>query len=193
MKNVNIMIVGVGGQGTLLASRILGNAILSLGYDVKVSEVHGMSQRGGSVVTYVKYGEKVYSPVIDKGEADIILAFEQLEALRALPYLKIGGKMIANTQCINPMPVITGAAKYPEGIMDTLATQVDLCALDALTLAKEAGNTKAVNVVLMGVMAKNTDIPYETGVKAVRECVPAKFLDINLRAFDAGYNYTKKE
>ncbi len=193
MSTKNIMIVGVGGQGTLLASRILGNAVIRQGYDVKVSEVHGMSQRGGSVVTYVKYADAVHSPIIDKGEADIILAFEQLEALRALPYLKIGGKMIANTQCINPMPVITGAAKYPEGIMDTLAQKVDLCALDALTLAKEAGNTKAVNVVLMGVMAKNTDIPYETWVKAVRECVPAKFLDINLRAFDAGYNYTKKE
>ena len=192
MKSVNIMIVGVGGQGTLLASRILGNAILSLGYDVKVSEVHGMSQRGGSVVTYVKYGEKVYSPVIDKGEADIILAFEQLEALRALPYLKIGGKMIANTQKINPMPVITGAAKYHEGIMQPLADKVDLTALDALSIAKEAGNTKAVNVVLMGVMAKNTDIPYETWVNAVRECVPAKFLEINLRAFDAGYNYTEQ-
>ena len=189
MKNVNIMIVGVGGQGTLLASRILGNAILSLGYDVKVSEVHGMSQRGGSVVTYVKYGEKVYSPVIGKGEADIILAFEQLEALRALPYLKIGGKMIANTQKINPMPVITGAAAYPENIMDRLAEKVDLTALDALAMAKDAGNTKAVNVVLMGVMAKNTNIPYETWISAVRECVPAKFLEANLRAFDEGYNY----
>ena len=192
MNTVNIMIVGVGGQGTLLASRILGNAILSLGYDVKVSEVHGMSQRGGSVVTYVKYGEKVYSPVIDKGEADIILAFEQLEALRALPYLKIGGKMIANTQQINPMPVITGAASYPEHIIDTLASKVDLCALDALAIAKEAGNVKAVNVVLMGVMAKNTNIPYETWINAVRECVPAKFLEVNLRAFDAGYHYAKE-
>ena len=192
MKNVNIMIVGVGGQGTLLASRILGNAILSLGYDVKVSEVHGMSQRGGSVVTYVKYGEKVYSPVIDKGEADIILAFEQLEALRALPYLKMGGKMIANTQKINPMPVITGAATYPEGILETLSAKVDLTALDALAMAKAAGNTKAVNVVLMGVMAKNTNIPYETWVNAVRECVPAKFLEVNLRAFDAGYRYAEE-
>lgn len=192
MNHVNIMIVGVGGQGTLLASRILGNAILSLDYDVKVSEVHGMSQRGGSVVTYVKYGEKVYSPVIDKGEADIILAFEQLEALRALPYLKMGGKMIANTQKINPMPVITGAATYPESIMETLAEKVDLTALDALSIAKEAGNTKAVNVVLMGVMASNTDIPYQTWVDSVRACVPAKFLDVNLRAFDAGYNYVKK-
>ena len=189
MKNVNIMIVGVGGQGTLLASRILGNAILSGGYDVKLSEVHGMSQRGGSVVTYVKYGQKVYSPIIDKGEADIILAFEQLEALRALPYLKIGGKMIANTQKINPMPVITGAAQYPDGIIEAIASRVDLTALDALAIAKAAGNAKAVNVVLVGVMAKNTDIPYEVWVQAVRECVPAKFLEINLRAFDAGYNY----
>ena len=191
MKNVNIMIVGVGGQGTLLASRILGNAILSLGHDVKVSEVHGMSQRGGSVVTYVKYGEKVYSPVIDKGEADIILAFEQLEALRALPYLKVGGKMIANTQKINPMPVITGAAQYPAAIMETLSAKVDLTALDALSIAKAAGNAKAVNVVLMGVMAKNTDIPYEVWVNAVRECVPAKFLEVNLRAFDAGYHFSE--
>lgn len=193
MKNVNIMIVGVGGQGTLLASRILGNAILSLGYDVKVSEVHGMSQRGGSVVTYVKYGKKVYSPIIDKGEADIILAFEQLEALRALPYLKIGGKMIVNTQKINPMPVITGAAAYPEQILETLDAKIDLTALDALSIAKNAGNVKAVNVVLMGVMAKNTAIPYETWVDAVRACVPAKFLDANLRAFDAGYNYTVED
>ncbi len=192
MKNVNIMIVGVGGQGTLLASRILGNAILSQGYDVKVSEVHGMSQRGGSVVTYVKYGEKVYSPIIDKGEADIILAFEQLEALRALPYLKIGGKMIANTQKINPMPVITGAAQYPESILEALASKVDLTALDALTMAKAAGNAKAVNVILMGVMAKNTDIPYEVWVDAVRACVPAKFLEVNLKAFDAGYHYAQE-
>lgn len=189
MKNVNIMIVGVGGQGTLLASRILGTAILSGGYDVKVSEVHGMSQRGGSVVTYVKYGEKVYSPIIDKGEADIILAFEQLEALRALPYLKIGGKMIANTQKINPMPVITGAAQYPEQILETLDAKIDLTALDALAIAKDAGNTKAVNVVLVGVMARNTEIPYETWVNAVRACVPAKFLEANLRAFDVGYHY----
>ena len=192
MKNVNIMIVGVGGQGTLLASRILGNAILSLGYDVKVSEVHGMSQRGGSVVTYVKYGDKVYSPVIDKGEADIILAFEQLEALRALPFLRIGGKMIANTQKINPMPVITGAAAYPEQILEALDAKIDLTALDALSLAKQAGNTKAVNVVLVGVMAKNTNIPYENWINAVRECVPAKFLEANLRAFDAGYHYVSQ-
>ena len=121
----NIMIVGVGGQGTLLASRILGNIITNEGYDVKLSEVHGMSQRGGSVVTYVKYGDKVYSPIIDKGEADIILAFELLEAYRALPYLRKGGKMIVNSQMIDPMPVIIGAAKYPENIAEKLSSLTD--------------------------------------------------------------------
>lgn len=183
----NIMIVGVGGQGTLLASRILGNTVITEGYDVKVSEVHGMSQRGGSVVTYVKYGEKVYSPIIDKGEADIILAFEMLEAYRAMPYLKKGGKMIVNTQEIAPMPVITGAAKYPENIAEKLAANLDVTCVDALSLAMEAGNSKAVNVVLIGLMAKNTDIAYEKWVETIRTTVPEKFLDINLKAFDFGY------
>ena len=184
----NILIVGVGGQGTLLASRILGNTVIGEGFDVKVSEVHGMSQRGGSVVTYVKYGEKVYSPIIDKGEADIILAFELLEAYRALPYLKKGGKMIINTQQINPMPVITGAASYPADIEKKLSEAVDLTAIDALELAKEAGNIKALNVVLIGVMAKNTDIAYSSWVETIKKTVPKKFLDVNLRAFDLGYN-----
>ncbi len=183
-----IMIVGVGGQGTLLASRILGNTVIGEGYDVKVSEVHGMSQRGGSVVTYVKYGEKVYSPIIDKGEADIILAFEMLEAYRALPYLAKGGKMIVNTQEINPMPVITGAAKYPENIGEKLSEACDATLVDAASLAKTAGNIKAVNVVLIGVMAKSTDIPYEKWVETIKTTVPEKFLDVNLKAFDLGYN-----
>lgn len=185
----NIMIVGVGGQGTLLASRILGNAVIALGKDVKVSEVHGMSQRGGSVVTYVKFGEKVYSPIIDKGEADIILAFELLEAYRALPFGKKGGKMILNTQRINPMPVITGAAQYPTDIETKLAEKIDICAVPALDLAIQAGNARAVNVVLIGVMAKNTDIPYEHWIETVKKTVPAKFLDVNLKAFDLGYHY----
>ncbi len=184
----SIMIVGVGGQGTLLASRILGNTVINEGYDVKVSEVHGMSQRGGSVVTYVKFGEKVFSPIIDMGEADIILAFEQLEAYRAVPFLKKGGKMIANNQKINPMPVITGAMEYPENIMDKIRNDVDLVEVDALSLAKEAGNIKAVNVVLIGVMAKSTDIAYEKWVETIKNTVPEKFLDVNLKAFDLGYN-----
>ena len=184
----NIMIVGVGGQGTLLASRILGNTVINEGYDVKVSEVHGMSQRGGSVVTYVKYGEKVYSPIIDEGEADIILAFELLEAYRALPYLKKGGKIIVNNQMIDPMPVITGAAEYPSDIIGKLSAKVETQSIDALSLAKEAGNIKAVNVVLIGVMAKSTDIPYENWVETIKTTVPEKFLDVNLKAFDLGYN-----
>ncbi len=188
MATTNIMIVGVGGQGTLLASRILGNAVIRQGYDVKVSEVHGMSQRGGSVVTYVKYGDAVHSPIIDKGEADIILAFELLEAYRALPWLKKDGKMIVNDQKINPMPVITGAAAYPADIVKKLSDAVSLTAVDALALAAEAGNIKAVNVVLIGVMAKNTVIPYEEWVETIKATVPAKFLDVNLKAFDLGYN-----
>ena len=184
----NIMIVGVGGQGTLLASRILGNTVINEGYDVKVSEVHGMSQRGGSVVTYVKYGEKVYSPIIDRGEADIILAFEMLEAYRALPYLKKGGKMIANFQSIDPMPVITGAMEYPSEIKEKLENKIDLHTVDALHLAEKAGNIKAVNVVLIGVMAKNTDIAYEKWVETIKTTVPPKFLDVNLKAFELGYN-----
>ena len=184
----NIMIVGVGGQGTLLASRILGNTVINEGYDVKVSEVHGMSQRGGSVVTYVKYGDKVYSPIVDRGEADIILAFEMLEAYRALPYLKKGGKMIVNDQSMDPMPVIIGAMEYPADIKTKLENKVDLVTVDALKYAKEAGNIKAVNVVLIGVMAKSTDIPYENWVETIKTTVPPKFLEVNLKAFDLGYN-----
>ncbi|MCI8590041.1 MAG: indolepyruvate oxidoreductase subunit beta [Clostridiales bacterium] len=186
-KTTNIMIVGVGGQGTLLASRILGNTVINEGYDVKVSEVHGMSQRGGSVVTYVKFGEEVYSPVIEKGEADIILAFESLEAYRALPYLKKGGRMIANIQQMNPMPVITGAAEYPADIHAKLAKRIDLISVPAAELAKEAGSMKAVNVVLIGVMARFTDIAYDKWVETIKNTVPPKFLEINLKAFALGY------
>ena len=188
-NTTNIMIVGVGGQGTLLASRILGNVVIREGYDVKVSEVHGMSQRGGSVVTYVKFGQKVHSPIIDQGEADIILAFELLEAYRALPYLKTGGRLIVNDQQINPMPVITGTADYPADILGKLRASGDLTAVDALALAKEAGSIKAVNVVLIGLMAKSTTIPYESWIETIKTTVPPKFLEINLKAFDLGYHH----
>ncbi len=184
----NIMIVGVGGQGTLLASRILGNTVINEGYDVKVSEVHGMSQRGGSVVTYVKYGEKVYSPIIDKGEADIILAFETLEAYRALPFLKKGGKLIVNNQEIDPMPVIIGATEYPSDIINKMSEKADVTTVNALDLATKAGNFKSVNVVLIGVMAKSTDIPYEKWIDTIKTTVPEKFIETNLKAFDLGYN-----
>jgi len=188
MTTKNVMIVGVGGQGSLLASKLLGRLLLTKGYDIKVSEVHGMSQRGGSVVTYVRYGEKVYSPIIDKGEADFIVSFELLEAARWTEYLKAGGKIITNTQQINPMPVITGAAEYPQNIHEKIAKKLNIKSVDALSLAKEAGNIKAVNVVLIGVMAKNTDIAYEKWIDTIKATVPEKFLDVNLKAFDLGYN-----
>ena len=189
MQNTkNIMIVGVGGQGTLLASRILGNAVISEGYDVKVSEVHGMSQRGGSVVTYVKYGDKVFSPIIDRGEADMILAFEKLEAARALPYLKDGGTVILNDREIAPMPVITGAAEYPDGLVDDIAAKAKVIAIDALSLSLEAGSAKAVNVVLIGVLARSSDISKEVWIQTIKDTVPAKFLELNLKAFELGYN-----
>ncbi len=185
----SVMIVGVGGQGTLLASRLFGAALIKSGYDVKVSEVHGMSQRGGSVVTYVRYGDKVNSQIIEKGEADIILSFEQLEAARWLPYLKIGGKIIVNTQKIDPMSVVSGETEYPEGVIDAIkATGVKVKEVDALKLAVEAGSTKAVNVALCGVAAKMTDIPKEIWIESVKETVPPKFTELNLKAFDLGYN-----
>lgn len=187
METKSIMIVGVGGQGSLLASRLLGNVLLAQGYDVKVSEVHGMSQRGGSVVTYVKYGDKVYSPVIEKGEADAVISFELLEAARCLPYLKKGGHLITSTQQIDPMPVITGAAEYPSDLVDKIkAKGADIVAVDALSLAEQAGTAKASNVVLMGVLASRMDYPEELWQKALEQCVPPKFLELNKKAFELG-------
>ena len=185
----NILISGVGGQCTLLASRILGNVAIKLGYDVKVSEVHGMSQRGGSVVTYVKFGDAVYSPVIGEADADIVLAFEELEAYRYLENLKKGGKLLVNTQCMDPMPVITGKMEYPENILGKIREKgVNVTAVDALSLAREAGNEKAVNVVLIGVLAANTDIKKEIFEEAIKETVPEKFREVNLKAFELGYS-----
>ena len=189
METKNIMIVGVGGQGTLLASKLLGRMLLAKGYDVKVSEVHGMSQRGGSVVTYVRYGEKVYSPIIDKGEADFILSFELLEAARWTEYLKSGGKLITNTQQVNPMPVITGAAEYPAELVEKMAALgIDVDAIDALSLAEQAGSSKAVNIVLLGRLAKWYDFSLEEWMGAIEQSVPAKFLEMNKQAFLLGYN-----
>lgn len=184
----NIMIVGVGGQGTLLASKLFGYVLIQQGYDVKVSEVHGMSQRGGSVVTYVRFGDKVYSPVIDKGEADYILSFEKLEALRWIEYLKIGGQIITNTQEVDPMPVITGAAQYPDNIVEKLESagaKVD--AKDFLSIAEQAGSAKAVNIVLMGRLSRYfEDIPYEVWDKAIDEIVPEKYRELNHKALKLG-------
>jgi len=190
MDNKSILIVGVGGQGTLLASRIIGNVAVEQGHDVKVSEVHGMSQRGGSVVTYVRYGEKVYSPIIPEGEADIILAFEELEAYRWLPYLKNNGKLIVNTQNIDPMPVIIGAARYPEDIVNKLkAASNNIIPVDALSIAIKAGNAKTVNVVLIGLLARYTNIKKDSWIDAIGRTVPPKFIEINKTAFNLGYHY----
>lgn len=188
METKNIMIVGVGGQGTLLASKLLGAVLLKMNYDVKVSEVHGMSQRGGSVVTYVRYGEKVYSPIIDKGEADVILSFELLEAARWLECLKSGGQIIVNTQRIEPMPVIIGAAEYPENIVEKLrAAGAGVCDRDFLAVAEEAGSARAVNIALMGKLSTFfTDIPAEIWEETMNEIVPAKFLELNKKAFALG-------
>lgn len=187
MDTKSVMIVGVGGQGSLLASRILGNVLLNQGFDVKVSEVHGMSQRGGSVVTYVKYGEKVYSPVIEKGEADIIISFEELESARWIPYLKKGGHIITSVQKIDPMPVITGNMEYPEDITGKIRNLgIDIISVDALGLAEQAGTAKASNVVLMGVLSTKMGFDESVWQNTLEQCVPPKFLELNKKAFALG-------
>ena len=193
MKNLdclNVLIVGVGGQGTLLASKFLGAAAALSGKDVKVSEVHGMSQRGGSVITCVKIGDKIASPIIDEGEADVILAFEQLEAIRWLPYLRKGGTVITNVQKINPMPVVFGAAKYPDNILEVLEkSDIELVTLDALKMAEECGSVKAVNVVLLGVLAsKLTEVSKDIWTESLKRVIPAKLYDINEKALQKGLN-----
>ncbi len=187
MATKSIMIVGVGGQGSLLASKLLGRVLLAAGHDVKVSEVHGMAQRGGSVVTYVKYGEKVYSPVIEQGEADIIVSFELCEAARWLAYLKQGGRLVTGDQQIPPMPVITGAARYPEDVARRIAeTGSSIQVVDALSLARRAGSAKAVNVVMMGVLSTLMEFDRQMWQQALEEAVPARFLEMNKTAFALG-------
>ena len=189
MKTKNIMIVGVGGQGSLLASKLLGHLLLEQGYDVKVSEVHGMSQRGGSVVTYVRYGDCVHSPVIDRGEADYIVSFEQLEAARWLPYLKPDGQIVTSTQRIDPMPVITGAAAYPEDLVEKIkAAGAKVDALDCLSLAEKAGSSKAVNIVLLGRLSNYFGVDESHWISAIEAVVPPKFLELNKKAFELGKN-----
>ena len=182
------MIVGVGGQGSLLASKLLGKVLLDKGYDVKVSEVHGMSQRGGSVVTYVRFGDKVYSPIIDEGECDFLVSFEKLEAARYVSFMKKGGVIVTNTQEIDPMPVITGQAEYPSDILEKVKElDVKVDQLDCLSIANSAGSSKAVNIVLMGRLSNYfSDIEVEEWDKAIRTSVPEKFLELNLKAFSMG-------
>jgi len=188
MRNVSIMIAGVGGQGTLLTSRVLGAAAIKAGYDVKVSEVHGMSQRGGSVITYVRIGSDVKSPIIEKGEADILLCFEKLEALRWFDYAKEDGAIIINDQKIDPMPVIIGKAKYPENIVQDIKSRFkNVCTIDALDIAKKLGNIKVLNIIMVGLLAKSTAIPADIWREAIKETVKEKFVELNLKAFEEGY------
>ena len=183
----NIMIVGVGGQGTLLTSRILGGITVENGYDVKLSEVHGMAQRGGSVVTYVRYGEKVTEPIVEEGQADVLIAFEKLEALRYAHFLKKDGVIIVNDQKIVPMPVVTGVAKYPEGIIEHLSEKYKVISVDAQKEALELGNSRVFNVIILGVAASKMDFEKEQWIEVIKKKVPPKTIDINVKAFERGY------
>ena len=190
MKNLdclNVLIVGVGGQGTLLASKFLGAAAALCGKDVKVSEVHGMSQRGGSVITCVKIGDKIASPIIDEGEADVILAFEQLEAIRWLSYLKKGGTVITNVQKINPMPVVSGAAKYPDNIIEDLEKEHKVFKVNAMEEALKLGNSRVFNIIVLGVAARHMDFSKEAWLNVIEKTVPPKTVEINKQAFLLGF------
>lgn len=188
MKTKNIMIVGVGGQGTLLTSRILGGLTIQAGYDVKLSEVHGMAQRGGSVVTFVRYGEKVNEPIVEEGRADVLIAFEKLEALRYAHFLKEGGAIVVNDQRIDPMPVVIGAEKYPQNILEDLSKNYRIFKVDATFEAKKLGNSKVFNVIVLGIAAQHMEFSKEEWLSVIENTVPAKTIDINKKAFELGYN-----
>ena len=188
-ENINVLIVGVGGQGTLFAGKVIGEVAEASGLSVKQSEVHGMAQRGGSVVTYVRIGEQVISPLVEKGEADIIVSFEQLEALRWIEFLKPNGTVIVNEQMISPMPVIIGAAKYPADVFDRLdRAGVQTVRVDAPAIAAQSGNPKAVNIVLLGMLAKRLPMPRELWLDAIAAKSPAAFVSANQEAFNKGWN-----
>lgn len=187
MKTKNIMIVGVGGQGTLLTSRILGGIIVDAGYDVKLSEVHGMAQRGGSVVTFVRYGDEVAEPIVEEGQADVLIAFERLEAKRYMHFLKPEGVLIVNDQRIDPITVVTGVQTYPEGIIEELESKYKTYVIDAMEEAKQLGNTKTFNVIVLGMAAKHMDFAKEGWLKVIEKTVPPKTVDINKKAFLLGF------
>lgn len=186
-KTKNIMIVGVGGQGTLLTSRILGNITVTAGYDVKLSEVHGMAQRGGSVVTFVRYGKKVAEPIIEEGQADVLIAFEMLEALRYAHFLKKDGVIIVNEQRIDPITVVTGAAQYPENIIENLEKEYNVYKVNAMEEALKLGNSRVFNIIVLGVAAKHMDFSKEAWLEAIEKTVPPKTVEINKKAFLLGY------
>ncbi len=187
METRNIMIVGVGGQGTLLTSRILGGITIKAGYDVKLSEVHGMAQRGGSVVTFVRYGDKVNEPIVEEGQADVLIAFERLEALRYAHFLKKDGVLVVNDQRIDPMPVVIGAATYPEHIIEDLEKKYNVLKVDAMAEALKLGNPKTFNVIVLGMAARHMDFKKEDWLEVIENTVPPKTVEINKKAFEAGY------
>ncbi len=188
METKNIMIVGVGGQGTLLTSRILGNLTKKYGYDVKLSEVHGMAQRGGSVVTFVRYGDKVYEPIVEEGCCDLLIAFERLEAIRYENFLKDDGVIVLNDVRIDPMPVVIGAVKYPENIVENLKKSHVVYSVDAKTKANEMGNSRVFNLIILGLAAKHLDFKKEDWLEVIKETVPPKTVEINQKAFLYGYD-----
>ena len=188
MAAKNIMIVGVGGQGTLLTSRILGGLAIAGGYDVKLSEVHGMAQRGGSVVTFVRYGDKVAEPIVEEGQADVIIAFERLEALRYAHFLKKDGVLIINDWRIDPMPVVIGAAQYPEDIIGTLSKDYKVYTVNATEEAKKLGNSRVFNLIVLGIAAQHMDFTKEQWYEVIEKTVPEKTIEINKQAFDVGYH-----
>ena len=183
----NIMIVGVGGQGTLLTSRIIGKAALAMGCDVKISEVHGMAQRGGSVVTFVRFGESVCEPVVEEGQADVIIAFERLEALRYAHFLKKDGVLVVNDCRIDPMTVVIGAKEYPEGILEALGKEHKVCTIDGQKIALELGNSKVLNSVVLGYAAAFIGFDRDVWLNTVEATVPQKTIEINKKAFLCGY------
>lgn len=187
MATKNIMIVGVGGQGTLLTSRILGGLAIAGGYDVKLSEVHGMAQRGGSVVTFVRYGEKVSEPIVEEGQADVIIAFERLEALRYANFLKKDGVLIVNDWRIDPMPVVIGAASYPENIIEDLKKDYTVYTVNATEESKKLGNPRVFNMIVLGIAAQHMDFTTEQWYDVIEHTVPPKTIEINKKAFDTGY------
>jgi len=183
----NILLVGVGGQGTILASKILSDGLVNAGYDVKMSEIHGMSQRGGSVSTQIRFGEKVYSPIIGKGEADVMVAFEKMEALRWIDHLKKDGKMVINDYEIPSVPILMGQTDYPCGIVDELSEKVDVLVFEAAKIAEELGNSKAMNVVLLGALVKAMDVEGIDWEEMIKHNVKKGFEELNIKAFNAGY------
>ena len=187
METKNIMIVGVGGQGTLLTSRVLGGIIEQAGYDVKLSEVHGMAQRGGSVVTFVRYGDKVYEPIVEEGQDDVLIAFEKLEAMRYAHFLKKDGVLIVNDQRMDPMTVVTGMAEYPENILETLKKKYQVVSIDAMAEAKKLGNARVFNTIIIGVAARSMDFEEDEWLSVIEKTVPPKTVEINKKAFKAGF------